>query len=393
MRSMKTHIHYTKLGWLLSVIFLTFTGSLSYAEGASPLLTMLGNVPQEAVYPQMNAPVISYADYRAIERANGVPNPASRAEFNLMDDSIQAWWQASLLRVHAGPPSFVNLTQDKIETMPELMGFDYFDMDQALVYGADPFVGTIVHSEDAAFSRARTAAALAARGYDSRWSAAGAAWGKGGDGMTDIDNIALGDPFGGDVGLASRVAVLDRHTIANSFLWAILLKTTEAHTGETPAYDALPEYRTMARALPPEAGELLQAFILSPGAGRRQQPNEGLPALPPYTLAAAADLQVGERQVHRLVLLYERAADAETALFQLPGRVAAFDNGWLDTLNFTAPRARIDSWGAYYAVTLDIAAPAPSPQEVQNGAFEPGLVFGFWATAIRQGQFFPLALG
>jgi hypothetical protein len=287
----------------------------------------------------------------------------------------------------------VNLTQDKIETMPELMGFDYFDMDQALVYGADPFVGTIVHSEDAAFSRARTAAALAARGYDSRWSAGGVAWGKGGDGMTDIDNIALGDPFGGDVGLASRVAVLDRHTVANSFLWAILLKTTEAHAGETPAYDALPEYRTMARALPPETGELLQAFILSPGAGHTQQPNDALPALPPYTLAAAADLQVGTQQVHRLVLLYERAADAETALFQLPGRVAAFDNGWLDTLNFTAPRARIDSWGAYYAVTLDIAAPAPSPQEVQNGAFEPGLVFGFWATAVRQGQFFPLALG
>lgn len=393
MRDMTNYTHYIRIGWLVSVIILTFTGSLSYAQGANPLLIMLASVPQDPVYPPMSANTISYADYRAIERANGVPNPASRTEFDLMDETLQSWWQASLLRIHAGPPGFVNLTTDKIATMPELMGFDYFDMDQALVYGADPYVGTVVRSADGAFSLTETTKALSARGYSPRASATGIAWGLGGDGMTNIDNIALGDPFGGDVGLASRVAVMDTHTVANSFLWGILLKTTEAHTGETPSYDELPEYRVMARVLSPQGGDLLQAFILNREAGYQQQPHADLPPLPPYTLAAAADLQVGAQQVHRIVLLYADATDAEKALFQLPGRVAAFDNGWLETLNFTAPRLSVDERSGYTAVILDITAPAPTPQDVQDGAFEPGLVFGFWATAIRQGQFFPLALG
>lgn len=405
---MNIHTHYIKFVQLLVVVGMTFTVSLRHGGATppthsaggtnelNPLLELLHSIPQEPTYPQMQALTISYANYRAVERANGVPNPANRDEYAVMDDTVRAWWQTSLLRITAGPPGFVNLTQDKIETMPELVGFDYFDMDQALNYGAAPYIGTLVRSDAPAFDWARTSDALSARDYDPRRSAAGIAWGRGGDGQTDLDAIALGDPFGGDVGLASRVAVLDSTTVANAFLWGILLATADAYEGDVPAIADMPEYRVMAQALRPNQGELLQAFILNQDAGRNQQvqdvPDPDRTHLPPYVLAAAADLQVEETQVHRVVVVYRTPAQANRAAERISALITAFDNGWLQTIGFTESAPTVRQMNGLYVVTYDIAAPTPAPQDVFNGAFQPGLVFGFWSTAIRQGNFFPLAL-
>ena len=385
--------HYSKFAFVLAVVLAIFTTPLSsQGQRVSPLLSLLGSVPQQAVFPQMNAITLSYADYRAIEQANAAPSFASRADYLNAPPADQSLWQMSLLRVHAGPAGFVNLTQAKIEEMPQLMGFDYFDMERALVFGADPFVGTLVHSRAAPFSPVQTAFALSQRGYERRDAATGSAWGLGGDGMTDIANINNGDPFGGDVGLASRVAVLDGSTVANSFLWGILLSTADAHAQRAPSYAVQPAYVAAADALAHSDDMLLQAVILSGLAGQQQQPNPNLPALPPYAVAAVADLHADGRQVQRVVLVYENLPDASAAAVQLPGRLNAFDSGWLATLDFTASRPTVTTNGPFYIVAYDLTAPSPTAAEMLNGAYAPATVFGFWVTAIRQGGFFPLAL-
>ncbi len=387
--------HYSKFTTLLVVVLLIFTTPLSsdaQEQSASPLLSLLEGVPQEAAFPQMDALTLSYADYRAIEQANAAPTFADRAAYLTATEADQTLWQMSLLRVHAGPSGFVNLTYDKITQMPELIGFDYFDMDQALVFGSDPYVGTLVHNDERPFSPVVTGFALAQRGYERREAATGEAWGLGGDGMTDINNINNGDPFGGDVGLASRVAVLDANTVANSFLWGIVLSSADAHTQQAPAYAAHPAYTVLTDALSYGDGTLLQAVALSRLAGEDQQTDAAPSALPAYTIAAVADLQDGDQQVQRVVLVYASLPQASAAALQLPGRMAAFDSGWLDTLGFTERRPYITTDGDFFVVTVDLVAARPTATDMLDGAYAPATIFGFWVTAIQQGGFFPLAL-
>ncbi len=361
-------------------------------DEGDPLLALLASASSEPVFPQMAVNTVTYANYRAIEQASGVPSPANQDEYQALTDAERAAWQASLLRIHGGPSNWPNLTASKIESMPELVGFDFFEVDQALRYGADPFIATLFHSTDGAYTSTATGQALQARGYERRVVATGLAWGQGGDGMTNINNIQNGDPFGGDVGLASRVAVLDPYTAANAFIWGILQRTAATHAGEFPSYADLPEYPALVTALRAGEGALLQTFILNRRAGEAlATPPDDAP-LPPYVLAAAADMQHDGQQVHRLVLLYTDETTAEQAAAHLPALVTAFDSGWLQTIGFDSQPPTVEpvSGTDYVAVTYDLTAPLP--EEDNADAFAPSLVYGFWANAIRQGDFFPLGL-
>ncbi|MEM6530573.1 MAG: hypothetical protein AAF653_19905, partial [Chloroflexota bacterium] len=361
---MKTYNHYIKFVLVCLCIPLTFTHPLRYSQSqtANPLLELLENVSQEHVFPQMEAMTITYAHYRAIERANGIEPVRDRADYMSRMDTERNLWQMSLLRVYAGPHNYPNLTQDKIENMPELMGFDFFDIDSAMVFGSDPFVGTLVHSEDAPFDRREINMALHARNFDPLEVATGVAWGKGGDGMTDINNIEPGDPFGGDVGLSSRVAVLDNFTVGNAFLWGVLQRAAQAQNNKFASYAELPEYRAMAQALYAGNATLLQTIILSHTAGEQQQSAEEMNVLPPYVLAAISDLQQGEMQVHRVTLLYDDTDAAETAADMLPEVVTEVSGPWLENLNFEMGEVMVEQANGYTVVSLDISAPAPTAQ-------------------------------
>ncbi|MEO1444211.1 MAG: hypothetical protein AAFV33_27705, partial [Chloroflexota bacterium] len=376
-------------------ILLTFTHPLRPSTAQStenPLLYLLENVSQEHVFPQMAAMTITYADYRAIERANEIEPVRDRADYLSRTDTERNLWQMSLLRVYAGPHNYPNLTQDKIENMPDLMGFDFFDIDSAMVFGSDPYVGTLVHSADAVFDRRAINVALHTRNYDPLEVATGVAWGKGGDGMTDISHVEPGDPFGGDVGLASRVAVLDDRTVGNAFLWGVLQRAAETRNNEYPPYSDLPEYRAMAASLYGGDGTLLQTTILSRAAGEQQQPAEEVDMLPPYVLGGISDLQDGDMQIHRFTLLYDDTDAADTAAALLPELVTEVSGPWLENLNFNMGEVQVKSVDGFIMISLDIRAPAPTAQDVLDGANNAALLYGFWMTALRQGQFYPLAI-
>ena len=386
-------MNYIKLGLIIGLCGLVFSTALTpaHTQADDPLLTLLASAASEPAFPQMAANTVSYADYRAIEQASGVASPRNRAAFEALSPAEQAAWEAALLRIYGGPANWPNLTREKIAEMPELVGFDFFDVDQALRYGADPFVATLFHSADGALSSVATGQALRARGYQPQIVPTGLAWGRGGDGMTDINQIQNGDPFGGDVGLASRVAVLDSQMVGNAFIWSILARVAQAHAGEVPSYADLPEYQAMSTALQAGDGALLQAFILNELAGEAQTAPAELdaPGLPPYVLAATADLQADTQSIHRVIVLYADASAAEQAAAQLPALISAFDNDWLDTLGFDAQPPSTRSYGSYTAVTYDLLGP-PTTQDTSD--YGPSLIFGFWANAIRQGRFSPFAL-
>jgi hypothetical protein len=385
------HLTYRKLALWVTVSLLFFIGL--NAQEPHPLDTLLAEIPQQPAFTEMIANTISFADYRAAERAAGLAPVTSRDAYDALPDDQRAAWEVALLRVHAGPNSFVSLADQHIAAMPDLLGFGYFDADAGLTYGFDPFTGTLLHSIDGDFSATATAAALRARNYEQRTTAVGTAWGRGGDGQTDINNLVMGDPFGGDVGLASRVQVIDPNTVMNTFTWEILFVAAEAQAGNAPTLADDPAYTTMAAALTADEATLIQALILSPPAATLQTPSADLGTLPIWAVAAAADLQDGDQQVHRLLLLYNEADDAQTAAAALPGQVAAFDQGWLDTLGFTVDVPTTTEVGDFHLVTLAMHAPAPTPQDVlDDGAYTPGIIFGFWATALRGGRFHPFAL-
>lgn len=384
-------LHYLKITLLITV-FTVVSSSAQPTPHNDPLLALLKSVPQQAVFDQMNALTLSYADYRALEHAAGLPPIADREAFNALDPATRTQWEIALLRLHAGHEPFTNLAGERIAQMPELLGFDYFDVDQTLVYGAAPFVGNLLHSSTGNFQRDAVNAALEARRYERREVATGDAWGMGGDGMTDMANLEMGDPFGGDVGLSSRVVVLDRYTVGNAFIWGIIVEMAETHAGDSPNYGEIPAYPTLINALAHDHDDerLIQTVILNTAAGD-QQIADGDP-LPRYTLAAVADLQSGSDQLHRVVLLYPDKIDARRAARDLPARIAAFDNGWITTLGFSANTPTLTETDAGYLVSYTLRAPAATPAAVLDGGFDPALIFGFWTTAISQGTFTPLAL-
>ena len=388
----------TSLNLTYRKLLLMVTGSLLFFTGLNaqqphPLDALLAYAPQRPAFQPMTANTISFADYRVAEVAAGLDPIADRDAYDALTDEERTAWQAAMLRVHAGPSSFLNIIDQRIAEMPDLLGFGFFDVDAGMTYGSNPFTGTMLYSDDGDFSRLETGRALRERDYEIRFTAAGGAWGKGGDGMTDVNDMAMGDPFGGDVGLASRVQVFTPNVLINSFIWDIVFVAAETTTGDAPNYGEDAAYQTMVEALTTGDELLVQTMILNAEAGTAQGTSEEIDPLPPYTLAAIADLQDGENQVDRLVLLYEDEDDAETAADALAEQITTFDQGWFDLLGVEVGETTVTEADAGYLVTLDLTAYAPTPQEIiEDGAYQPGTVFGFWVTALGQGHFFPFAV-
>jgi len=385
-RTMKTILQpYRKIALLIMVGFglLAAQPVRGGLPSGSPLAALLAAVPQSNTYPEMDARLISYADYRALERASGIAPILNRDAYLRLDAPTRAAWWNARARLIGGANGFINLAEARIQQMPELLGVDFFEVDQSLVYGAEPFLGTLIHSEQGDFAAWHVGRALRMRGFDPL--PYNDAWALGGDGQTDINALAFGDPFGGDVGLSSRIAVLNPHLIVNSFLTVILEDARRAHDDQLPAVIEQAEVALMAEALTIPDGELIQALIVNSQAGERQAAADD--RLPPYLLAAIADLQHTDTEILRVVWIlpntphtYGLIADGDTAL---RGYDAA---GWLDTLGYTLDGQMQAARGGFLVVTLDykrtLTADSPYPAAT---------VFGFWARAIQTRMFAPFA--
>lgn len=137
---------------------------------------------------------ISFADYRAAERARGLPR------FTNFDQYLNSPWTG--LWIASTPSAGVNLNYfTTFDEMPTALGIDFHNIDQSLSWSIPPEQALLLRGT---FDAASISAAHAERGFVETALPSGTQWCSP-DGcdqglMIDINNRQPADIFGGDLG-------------------------------------------------------------------------------------------------------------------------------------------------------------------------------------------------
>ena len=322
------------------------------AEPAHPLLELLALVPDVPAALE-NVPAVGFVDYAALETARpGVGHFASGAEFQAAreagDESGQLW-MANMQRLIVGLPGLTTATLGNGSNAREVVGFDLFDVDQALTYGVPPTIGNILKGE---FDPLAIVEAFEARDYAVTQNE-GIVTLQRADGepanTMDLAGRNVSNPFGGEFGRLEPVVLADG-LILNSADETTVQQLSETVAGERRSLLSRPSFVAAAEAVTSSDATLLQAGFLDPrhvavapmGMMALELMLEATPDiesleammtpqalrlygdLPFYTLAVMADLQRGDEQVATLALVYDDEADARRAADELAARLAVF---------------------------------------------------------------------
>lgn len=411
---MKPSVRMILITLMLSSLLLPLSLSAQDDPAEHPLFAMLAQVPALASIPTDDRPIIeiSYADYRAAEQARpGVPSPESWAAFESEENTDL--WIANITRITSGWPN-LNIVSRAGPDMPEVMGFDFFDIDRTMAFGSPPAQGFIFGGD---FDAEAIAAAHTARDYT----------------QTDVEGIAvwcgpvgcengtkvnpadrnLANIFGGDLGRQQPFALVPGY-ILQSAGWGVLNAMIDAHQGEIDSLLALNEYRAIAEAITEPQDDTLDLlvqvqFMLATNlVGDPMGPDltpitEDYGTLPPYSLAAMADRQEGDFQVAMLAVAYLTEEDAAQAAEELTRRLAGFP------ANVEAPDTplieaetiggSVDEGRVYYSESADrwvalasIRYPLPTERDENGRLVQSGLAYRLWFNAYVRRAFTPLML-
>ncbi|MFO7322924.1 MAG: hypothetical protein DIU68_014430 [Chloroflexota bacterium] len=395
------------------------------------LLQMLSMIPDTPVAFE-GIPLVSYIDYRALEQARpGVPTYENWNEWRASQDSKEdsgALWVVNSFRINNGPQLFRYLTMGN-ET-PELVGFDLFDVDHALTFGAPPSAGNVLAGE---FDAEAIERAFVARDYDAseqddvlllRRS-------DGREGTTtDLRNRNPANPLGGDLGRQEPVAVGDGFILnsPDDELWEAMVA---AYQGEQRALLDRPSIAAAAEAITQQDMLLVQAAFLDPSDVvvasfdpailLEMTPGAELDAsmltpqavrnygtLPLYTMSVLADLQDGEDQVALVALVYDSEDEARQAAEEMTTRLALFRNEHRDMpepLMDTVEGARTDEPDVFfseatgkYVALASVRYPMPDNAREKMETGEPGpfklsgVLYRDWINALYARAFDVLAV-
>jgi hypothetical protein len=325
------------------------------AAGEAPGLADLLPLLPDATKTTHSAPVFSYVDLGAVQRAAGIAPPASEAAFAAMPEDAQKAWAAAMRRVNAGPPDVLSYPSGigrRDATSLEALGIDWFAIDAAMTFWQPPSTVTVLAGAPGFADPAAIGAALTARGFEERRLDGFTVWHKLDDNQLALDQkdpLADGDFLAGRIPRASRVAVGD-DVVVHATNWPAIEAVAATGAGTAPASPAaaLSEELLGAVATVTDA-DLLQAtafmlrdvgaandptaalgtFLTSPVASlealrKAIMPEAPGPQLPLYPLALVADLQEGDEQLAVLALPYPGRASAEEAAIVVAGRLAAW---------------------------------------------------------------------
>jgi hypothetical protein len=404
-----------RLGLLVLVLVLLVAGVVpaiaqdgsSRQDQPPPLLAMLGMVPDNDLVQGQGWATVRYADFQALYTSEGVEDMRLLGNTPMLLKLVPL--PGMLMRIVAGPEALQRVFTS-VEQMQAAVGFEWIaSVDRSLEFGTPPDLALIL---DGRFDADAIGAVLSARDFEETDVSGVPVWHRFEDAQVNIQDRDTADPFGGDLGMAARIAVMPPY-LANSRYWDTTKSMIAAAQGDQPSLADNPNYRARAEAVTAPDGLLIQAMFFdgadlgvlpdNPGAtltGQQdaEDPTANYGPLMPYALAVLADWQEGQDQVHLIGLVYPNADTAGPAAEEVAKRIQAFAlPGRTDTLvqQFGAQvSSRVytsDTTGQAVAV-VEVRYPLPADRkDAATGQFiAGGLMFRNWAQAIMRRAFFVL---
>jgi hypothetical protein len=317
------------------LLLLLLTTSFAHAQNTtSPLLDMLALVPDTAQVRAATT-LVSYADYRQIEAARGIPTPTAN-DFDGKSDAV-GLWRAATTGLFSGPE--MNYFFQQLGNPSKSGGFSPLEVDRALVFGDPPTMGTV---RAGAFDTAKVDAALTGEGWQKTTVADATAWCNpaGCDqGLTlDLKSRNPANPFGGPLGRKDVVAALPGYLVSSPDN-TVVENIVRAANKETPSLADDTDVQAAVSAML-STGSVRQAQFYNPLAvSQVSLPNlerlspeqaaklkellkpDSSAALPPYTLMFLADIWKDSDQFAMIGLVYPSAEVAKQAAGVLDGRL------------------------------------------------------------------------
>ncbi len=300
----------------------------------SPLLELLAYIPAEN-----NRRDLYFADRQALEEAyTGVQVPPTFADFQNRSDSAdatdeqRAWqaWFKSVMNVYIPTAQYMNF----MDTLPEVLGIDYFDIDQELQYGVPPESGLILVGE---FGVTAAEAAFANRGYEQ----VGNLWCFEGDCSTgmavSVDNINPTNPFGGQLG-RDQPTFIQEGMIASSTVpfqlgydaegSALEFTTLAEETDIVDTVHALHALGTVIQVSMFDGDVAGVMNFVNPrftpeqiDAIREALALDDAPTISPYSMVTIADVVTEDAQLGVMAFAFDSVEDAEISLAEMVRRI------------------------------------------------------------------------
>jgi hypothetical protein len=356
--------------------------ALAQDDASSPLLDMLALVPDN---PQARGGILSYVDYRAVESTRpGAAQPQSWAEWNALQeaqDPSAGLWMAAFFGVSSGPPNFISYLS-QFGPMPQLVGFDWFDINRALIYGEPPSTGTVLAGD---FDVDAIVAAYQRRGFEQSelnglpllCSPTGCD-----DGLRlDLQNVDPANPFGGQFGRKEPLLIAPGY-LMDSPDYEQVQAMADAYRDDEDSLADAPDFRAAA-GIASANGTLVQIqfvnFALLSVPFFSDNPDEiakEAGVLPLYQLAAFAHRVEGEDQIAEIILIYGNEANAQDAAVTLQDRISkytsmAIQQPLVDILEergitLVEPQVVQDEDTGKWATVIAFTSPVPGPEQNES---------------------------
>jgi hypothetical protein len=327
---------------------------------------------------------ISFADYRAAERARGLPR------FTDFSQYFGDWSQLWIASLPSGGIPLQNF--GVFDEMPTALGIDFHTIDQSLLWGMPPEQAMLVRGT---FNAASMSAAHAARGFVETAIPDGIQWcppdGCDQGMVINIANRLPADIFGGDLGRRFPRALIGDVIVSSAsepiFNAAIRAGTTgerslAANPNGIAALVALDGQHHLRAAQLMRPEDFLELGVI-PAAGMseadiRQQQDAlrgGAEDLPVYQMAVFGDLSDENGETALVALIYTREADAQIAAERLAARLQnaqSYREGrfWSDMIAERGGRIdppeviavpQADRWVVLLALVKALPANTPDP--------------------------------
>ncbi len=345
------------------------------ARGLAVLLAFLAAVPAAAQDRSVN---IAHMMRQMPATAALPTSPYREIHFFDVQAGIAALGRTAIgpqtgeLLTRSFPPSLFDAPSDDIDdTWPRIVGFAPRDVRYGLTTAGAPNVTIVLALDDKAM--AGVGPALLANGYEGVDHRFGTVYARLGDYRMDITSRNADDPFGGALGLASRVGVRD-DVLYQARAW----EDFDAISGQpSPHLAAVPPMRAILAAIDDPRFDrlaLVRAALVTDPTAYRDPVEDAVAgfaetgetdaladdmtqmraaAVPVWTTGLYADMAHGGTEIGVLFMAYGSRADAETAQAVI---TAAWDAP--SGMSGMSGRTYLDLFGTAPEFAITGAAPA-----------------------------------